>query len=257
MVRGLWDACCVTPWWVNYAHLSSTYLLEDRLLLDFHVWNATERNITKSFLFFSKLQAPWKLWLFLATSHELAIFWSTLEIIQRKKRSDLNSSERCFEEGAPVINTGEVLPSPEATDLTAGVTWSKYKVLGPLHLAYVVLGCAKETGIQSLWDNLSLASVSSVTSNKPAKVTPCILCILLKEPTLNTPKFPWRIFGFRSNYKLFCLKRHNFSTKLTWLYTQNQCQSWENRGNHLHFQTRADLHKPKTLEQRAVGYSKS
>lgn len=128
--------------------------LEGTLLLNFHVWNATERNVNKSFIFFSKLHAPWKLWLFLATSHELTILWRTLEIVQRKKRSDLNGTERCFEEDIPVINTGEVLPSPEATDLTAGVTWSKYKVLGPLHLTYVVLGCAKETGIQSLWDSL-------------------------------------------------------------------------------------------------------
>lgn len=42
-------------------------------------------------------------------------------------------------------------------------------MLGPLHLAYVFLGCAKETGIQSLWASLPLASVSSVTSNKPAR----------------------------------------------------------------------------------------
>lgn len=96
-----------------------------------------DRSLTKSFLFFSKLQAPWKLWLSLATSHELPILWSTLEILQRKKRSDLNGTERCFEEDVPVINTGEVLPSPEATDLTEAVTWSKYKMLGPLHLAYV------------------------------------------------------------------------------------------------------------------------
>jgi len=51
-----------------------------------------------------------------ATFHELPIR-STLEIIQREKKSDLNSAEGCFAD-APVINTGEVFPSPEATELT-------------------------------------------------------------------------------------------------------------------------------------------
>lgn len=55
-----------------------------------------------------------------ATSHELPIVRSTLEIIQREKKSDLNSAEGCFATDAPVITSSEVLPSPEATELTRG-----------------------------------------------------------------------------------------------------------------------------------------
>jgi len=115
-----------------------------------------------------------------------------------------------------VINTSDILPSPEATDSTAGVTSSKYKMLGPLHLAYVFLGCAKETGIQSPRTSLPPASVSSVTSNKlQGGILAHTLYPLHFIKGANTPhsQISMENIWLQIKYKLFSFKRHNFSTK--------------------------------------------